>query len=128
TGSPERIIPGWGGTQRLPRLIGRGRALRMILSGEPVNAQTALEYGLVDELVKNPDELLPQALKLLGKFTQKSRRALALAKRAVYHGGELSLNHALDLESEMFGLAWGTPDREEGIAAYMEKRRPDWRE
>jgi enoyl-CoA hydratase len=107
-------------------LIGRGRALRMILSGDPVNAQTALDYGLVDEVVETPAELMPQALKLLSKFSQKSRRALAIAKRAVYHGSEVSLGQALDLESELFGLAWGTEDREEGIAAYMEKRRPNW--
>jgi len=120
------IIPGWGGTQRLPRLVGRVRALKMIMTGEPVNAATALEYGLVDEVVESADELLPAANKLLGKFSQKSRRALAIAKRTVYHGAELNLHQALDLESELFGLAWSTADREEGIAAYMEKRRPNW--
>jgi enoyl-CoA hydratase len=98
----------------------------MILSGEPVNAQTALEYGLVDELVESHADLAPAAQKLLGKFTTKSRRALAIAKRSVHLGGELTLGQALDLESELFGLSWSTLDRTEGISAYMEKRRPNW--
>ena len=122
------VLPGWGGTQRLPRLIGRSRALRMILSGDPVNAATALEWGLVDEVVDGYEDLHPAAVKLLGRFNNKSLRALEIARRAVNEGLSLPLPAALDLESELFGLAWSTPDREEGISAFMEKRRPKWPE
>ncbi len=120
------VLPGWGGTQRLPRLIGQSRALRMILSGDPVNAATGLEYGLVDELVDGFDDLLPAGQRLLGKYTAKSRSAVALARRAVHEGAALPLSAALALEGEIFGLAWGTDDRVEGINAFMEKRKPKW--
>jgi enoyl-CoA hydratase len=122
------VIPGWGGTQRLPRLIGRSRALTMIMAGDPINAQTALEYGLVDEVVDDYEDLLPAGEMMLARFSNKSRSAIALAKRAVYEGGNMSLYDGLALESEVFGMSWGTEDREEGIAAYMEKRKPRWRE
>jgi enoyl-CoA hydratase/carnithine racemase len=122
------LIPGWGGTQRLPRLIGRSRALRMILSGEPVNAQTALEFGLVDELVENHGALEAAALKLLSKFSDKSARSMALAKRAVYSGEGQTMSAGLDHEAELFGQAWATPDREEGLAAYFARRKAQWPE
>jgi enoyl-CoA hydratase len=122
------VIPGWGGTQRLPRLIGRSRALWMILSGDPINAEAALSYGLVDEIVDDYDDLVPAGEKLLGRLGAKSRTAIALAKRAVYEGGNMSLYDGLALESEVFGMAWGTEDRLEGIAAYMDKRKPRWQE
>ena len=122
------LIPGWGGTQRLPRLIGRPRALRMILSGEPLNAAQALEWGLVDELAESFAELRPAAERLLARYQGKSRGALGLAKRAVIEGGQLPLAEGLELESELFGLAWNSPDRAEGIAALLEKRRPRWPE
>jgi len=122
------LIPGWGGTQRLPRLIGKPRAMRLILSGELINAAQALEWGLVDELVERYADLPAAAEKVLVRYQGKSRRALALAKRAVNEGGELSFAEGLELESEMFGLAWNSPDRAEGIAALLEKRRPRWPE
>jgi enoyl-CoA hydratase len=120
------VIPGWGGTQRLPRLIGSSRALRMILTGDPVPAATALEWGLVDELVDGYAELIPAAERLLARFADKSRRAVAVAKRAIHEGGDMPLAQALNLESELFGLAWSTPDRVEGVTALLEKRRAQW--
>lgn len=122
------VIPGWGGTQRLPRLIGRSRALKMILTGEPVNSATALDYGLVDEVVDGYDALLPAGQRLLAKLNGKSRGALAMAKRAVYEGGNMTMEDGLALESEIFGLSWGTEDRVEGIEAYMAKRKPRWKD
>jgi len=98
------VIPGWGGTVRLPRLIGRARALRMILSGDPVNAAKALEYGLVDEVVESFAELHGAAEKLIARYAGKSARAVAAAKRAVSEGAELPLNAALSFESE--ASAW----------------------
>jgi enoyl-CoA hydratase len=74
--------------------------------------------------VDDCDKLLPAGLKLLSKFSAKSRSAIALAKRVVYEGGNMALHDGLALESEIFGLAWGTEDRVEGITAYMEKRKP----
>jgi enoyl-CoA hydratase len=120
------LLPGWGGTQRLPRLIGRPRALRMILSGDPVNAATALEWGLVDEVVDGYAELQGAAEKLLARYAGKSARAVAAIKRSIYDGAELPLDAALSHESVIFGLAWSTPDREEGVQALLEKRRPVW--
>jgi enoyl-CoA hydratase len=115
------IIPGWNGTQLLPRLIGRSRALRMILSGEPVNAETALAWGLVDEVVATPADLMPTAEKLAGKFADKARGALGKAKHAVYTGES-------EHESTVFALAWDSDERKEGIAALIGKRRPVWPE
>ncbi|MCC7476957.1 enoyl-CoA hydratase/isomerase family protein [bacterium] len=122
------LIPGWGGTQRLPRLIGRSRALRMILSGEPVNAATALEYGLVEEVVETHCDLLPAAQKMLSRYSDKSSRIMALAKRAIYGGEDQPLAAGLDHESELFGQAWATPDREEGVEAFYAKRKAQWPE
>ena len=120
------VIPGWGGTQRLPRLIGRPHALRMILTGDPIPAPTALEWGLVDEVVGSYSELIPAAERLLARFADKSRRAVAVARRAIHEGGDMPLAQGLSLESELFGLAWSTPDRIEGVTALLEKRRPAW--
>ena len=122
------VIPGWGGTQRLPRLIGRSRALKMILTGDPVNTATAQDFGLVDEVVDGYADLIPAGEKLIKKLNGKSRGAIGLAKRAVYEGGNMALHDGLSLESEIFALAWGTADRVEGVAAYMEKRRPRWQD
>jgi enoyl-CoA hydratase len=122
------VIPGWGGTQRLPRLIGANRALKMVLSGDPIKASQAEEWGLVDATVESYAELHPTAEAMLGKFAGKSRNAVAIAKRAVWEGLSTSLASGLNLESEMFAQAWGTPDREEGIAAYLGKRKPVWPE
>jgi enoyl-CoA hydratase len=122
------VIPGWGGTQRLPRLIGANRALQMILSGDPIKAAQAEEWGLVDDTVESYAELRPAAAALLAKYSAKSRNAIAIAKRAVWEGLSGDLAHGLNMESEMFALAWGTPDRNEGIAAYLAKRKPVWPE
>jgi len=122
------VIPGWGGTQRLPRLIGHSRALKMILTGDPINAPTALEYGLIDEMVDSYADLPGAGEKLLRKILGKSKSAVALAKRAVNEGSAMSLEDGLTLESQIFSAAWGSEDRVEGISAFIEKRRPNWRD
>ena len=122
------VIPGWGGTQRLPRMIGASRALQMILSGDPIKATQALDWALVDGLVDKYEELPSAAAELLLKYGKKSRNAIAVVKRAVWEGLGTTLAQGLNLESEMFAQAWGTPDRSEGIAAYLEKRKPAWPE
>jgi enoyl-CoA hydratase len=122
------ILPGWGGTQRLPRLVGRQAALRMILTGDPVNAAQAKEMGLVDEVVETYDELPAAAAALLGRFAGKSRNSVGLILRAVNEGLGMPLDQALELESDLFGGAWDSPDRVEGLTALRERRKPSWPE
>jgi enoyl-CoA hydratase len=113
------IIPGWGGTQLLPKAVGSSRALRMILSGEPVNAETAVNWGLVDEVVAAYADLAPAAEKLAGKFADKAKGAFAKAKQSIY--GE-----STEQESTLFAVAWDSDERKEGIEALIAKRRPVW--
>ena len=128
-GQPEvkiGIIPGYGGTQRLPRLIGKGAALKMILTAEMVSAAEALRLGLVDEVVA-PDQLLPRAEQLAQTI---ARRWLpwrfATRIRAVNSGYDLPLASGLELEASLFGLACSTSDKREGAQAFLEKRAPNW--
>lgn len=127
-GQPEvnlGIIPGFGGSQRLPRLVGRTRALELILTGEPINAQEALRIGLVNRVVPH-DQLLQTARDIAAKIADKGPIAIALAKRAVYRGLEMSPRAGNEAEMTYFGLAVGTEDRKEGTRAFLEKRRPKW--
>jgi enoyl-CoA hydratase len=127
-GQPEvnlGIIPGFGGTQRLPRLIGRTRALEMILTGKPISAQEAHRIGLVNHVVP-PDELMVKAAEIANAIAEKGPAAVALAKRAVYAGLELSPRAGNEAEMEYFGQAVATADRKEGTTAFLEKRKPNW--
>lgn len=119
------LMPGWGGTQRLPRIVGKSKALEMILSGEPIAARDAFDLGIVAALFE-PDDLLSGTKKFLTLFTKKSKTAIAVAKRAVTLGLRLSIDDGLDMESELFGLLWSSPDREEGVKAFIEKRKPNF--
>lgn len=127
-GQPEvnlGIIPGFGGTQNLPRLVGRTRALEMILTGEHITAEEALHIGLVNRVLPL-NELLPTAEKLANTIAQKGPLAIALAKRAVYEGLEMSPRAGNETEATYFGLSVGTADRREGTSAFLEKRPPRW--
>jgi enoyl-CoA hydratase len=127
-GQPEvnlGIIPGFGGTQRLPRLIGRTRALEMILTGNRVDAEEAHRLGLVNRVVPQ-EQLMPVAEEMANTIAQKAPLAIALAKRAVYEGLEMSPRAGNDTEMAYFGLAVGTADRKEGTQAFLEKRTPNW--
>lgn len=128
-GQPEinlGIIPGLGGTQRLARLIGKGRALEMILTGEAIDAQEAYRIGLVNNVV--PREQLMAAAKQLGlKLAAKPPIALRAAKDAINLGLEMALPQALELENRLFALCAGTEDKAEGVAAFFEKRKPQWK-
>ncbi|MEO8286799.1 MAG: enoyl-CoA hydratase-related protein [Chloroflexota bacterium] len=127
-GQPEinlGVIPGYGGTQRLARIIGRDRAKGLIFTGERVGAEDALRLGLVDRVVEQAvlmDEAFSLALTLAGK----APRALALAKMAINDGMNLPLEEAIELEAELFGQAVDTADRREGASAFLEKRQPKW--
>ena len=127
-GQPEiniGVIPGAGGTQRLSRAIGKGRAMRMILTGEPITAREAFDAGLVAQLAQ--DELVVEdALALAAAIAQKSPIALRLAKEAVNAAYEMSLTDALALERRLFYLLFASEDQKEGMAAFLEKRSPDF--
>ncbi len=127
-GQPEvnlGIIPGFGGTQRLPRLVGRTRALEMIFTGEPISGEEAYRIGLVDRVVPR-EELLDTAKQIAATIAEKAPLAIALSKRAVYEGLELSPREGNELEMELFGKAVGTEDRREGTSAFLQKRKPNW--
>jgi enoyl-CoA hydratase len=117
------FAPPFGGTQRLPRLIGRKRALAMILTGEPICARQALEFGLVNSVVRH-ETLLDEALALAVKLAQKSPLAIASALGAVTRGLNLPIDEGLAIEANYFARMVPTQDIAEGISAFLEKRRP----
>jgi enoyl-CoA hydratase len=127
-GQPEvnlGIIPGFGGSQRLPRLVGRTKALEWIFTGERISAQEALQWGLVNHVVP-AGELMQRAKDMVDTIAQKAPLAIALAKRAVYHGLDMGPRAGNEAEMTYFGLAVGTADRKEGTKAFLEKRKPEW--
>ncbi len=128
-GQPEinlGIIPGYGGTQRLPRLVGKGRAKWLILTGDTISAQEALRIGLVDFVVPAA-ELMAAAKELAHKIARKAPLALAWAKRCINVGAETDLITACAYEAGQFGLICGTEDRIEGTSAFLEKRPAQFR-
>jgi enoyl-CoA hydratase/carnithine racemase len=128
-GQPEiklGIMPGWGGTQRLPRLVGRGRALEMLLTGEPIDAARALECGLVTRVVPLAD-LRQEALALAGLLARRPPLAVAAIKRAVHVGLDGPLEDGLRREREEFVRLLSSEDAREGLSAFLEKRPPTWR-
>ncbi len=128
-GQPEisiGVIPGAGGTQRLTRAIGKSRAMRMILTGEPITAREAEAAGLVAQIAQ--DELVVEdALALAATIATKSPIALRLAKEAVNAAYEMSLTDALAHERRLFYLLFSSEDQKEGMAAFLEKRSPDFK-
>jgi enoyl-CoA hydratase len=125
-GQPEirlGLIPGGGGTQRLPRLVGAGRALRLILGGDVIDAEEALRIGLVDELAED-DALKARTMALARTLAGYSPVAVRLAKAAVAAAWETPLGAGLALERELFITAFGSDDRKEGVQAFLEKRDP----
>jgi enoyl-CoA hydratase/carnithine racemase len=125
-GQPEvtlGLVPGGGGTQRLPRLVGKGRALQLILSGEMISAQEAFRIGLVNEIVPAA-ELIARAEAILKKIAANAPIAVKLALEAVNKGMETSQSEGLLLEASYFGLCAATEDKKEGTSAFLEKRVP----
>lgn len=120
------IIPGGGGTQRLPRLIGTARARELLFLGEMIDAATAREYGLVNRVVPG-NELLSEAGKLAEKLLAKPPVAQRMLKMAVNNGMNMDLPSALLFELESFLLAFGSADRVEGFRALLEKRKPEFK-
>lgn len=129
-GQPEvtlGLMPGGGATQRLPRLIGTGQAMRLILSGELVDADEAARIGLVEESVPH-DELDDRVYELAGRIAENGPLAVRLARRAVAAAGEMPLGQGIEYEAELFNLLFASDDKNEGIDAFFEDREPDWRD
>ena len=120
------LIPGAGGTQRLPRLVGPGRALRMIMEGRRIKAPEALAIGLVD-VTPTADEFEDVVAAHAGRFAGLATRAVGLAKRAVLRGLDTTLDEGLAIESAAFAEALATEDVREGVTAFLEKRPPAFR-
>ena len=118
-------LPGGGGTQRLPRLVGKGRALQLILSGEMIDAQEAYRIGLVNEIVPATD-LLTRAEAIVNKIAANAPIAIKLSLEAVNKGLETGQAGGLLLEASYFGLCAATEDKKEGTSAFLEKRPPQF--
>ncbi|MCP3663843.1 MAG: enoyl-CoA hydratase/isomerase family protein [Gammaproteobacteria bacterium] len=125
-GQPEvnlGVTPGFGATQRLPRLIGRARAMELLVTGRQLSAEEALQWGLVNQL--HPvDQLDSAALELAKMIQTKGPVAVRLAKQLVQRGQDLDLENACLMESQSFGLTFSTEDQKEGMNAFLEKRNP----
>jgi enoyl-CoA hydratase len=120
------IIPGYGGTIRLPRLVGRGRALELMLTGDMIDADEAFRIGLVNRVVEQ-DALLDSARELVGKIAANGPVAVGLALEAVDRAAGTTMDDALVLESNLFGLLASTTDMKEGMQAFLEKRKAEFR-
>jgi len=127
-GQPEinlGIVPGGGATQRLPRLVGEGQAMRLILSGEIIDAAEARDIGLVDE-VHPEGEFDDRVTELAGRMAGKSPLALEVAKKAVKASSRMDLEDGIEYEAELFAQLFASPDKNEGIDAFLEDRDPEW--
>ncbi len=125
-GQPEinlGIMPGGGGTQRLTRLIGEGKAMEMILTGQIIDAKTAFAIGLVNHVVP-PDQLEAKTMELANSIADKAPIAVRLAKEAVKIASRSNLDEGLRREVDLFALCFATEDKDEGVAAFLEKRKP----
>ncbi|HYX40295.1 MAG TPA: enoyl-CoA hydratase-related protein, partial [Pyrinomonadaceae bacterium] len=128
-GQPEinlGIIPGGGGTQRLTHLVGEGKAMELILTGEIINAQAAHAIGLVNMVVPH-EELEAKTLEIANRIAEKSPIALRLAKEAVKTAARSTLDEGLRREIDLFALCFSSEDKDEGVKAFLEKRKPEFK-
>lgn len=128
-GQPEinlGIIPGGGGTQRLTRLVGEGKAMQLILTGDMIDAAEAKAIGLVNEVVPQA-ELEKYTMELAAKIAERSPVALRMAKESVKSAARMNLREGLDHEIDLFALCFSSEDKEEGVRAFLEKRKPDFK-
>ena len=128
-GQPEvnlGLIPGYGGSQRTTRLVGKGMAMYLCLTGEMIDAQEALRIGLVQKVVPLP-ELMTEAKRVASVIASKAPLAIAACKRVINTGAHLSIDDALELEALEFGTLVDTEDLKEGTGAFLEKRKPVWK-
>ena len=123
-GQPETglgILPGFGGTQRLPRLVGKGRAKELIFTCDQIDAQEAYRIGLVNHVVAK-EELMPTAKEMAKKIISKGSYAVSVAKAAINEGFDMDIQNAVELEANLFGVVNSTHDKTEGMGAFLEKR------
>lgn len=120
------IMPGGGGTQRLTRLIGEGRAMEMILLGDMIGAEDALRFGLVNHVYPT-DQLEAETMKLAEKIAEKAPIALQLCKEAVKFASRSDLDEGLRREVDLFAICFSTEDKKEGVSAFLEKRKPEFK-
>lgn len=128
-GQPEiklGIIPGGGGTQRLTRIIGEGKAMELILTGDFISAEEALRLGLVN-YVYEPEELESKTMELANKIAEMSPVALSMAKASVKNAARMNLRAGLDSEVDLFAICFSSEDKEEGVKAFLEKRKPEFK-
>lgn len=116
------IVPGYGGTQRLTRLVGRGKAIEMILTAKPIDAQEAYRIGLVNQVVPH-EELMPKAIEMAESILKNGQTAIRLAMDLVIRGMDIPLDHSLKLESALSALTIGSPEALERLKAFLEKRK-----
>ena len=128
-GQPEvtlGITPGFSGTQRLSRLVGLGKAKELIFTGNIVGAKEAKEIGLVNEVVE-PDKLMETALEMAKKIASNAQIAVRYSKEAIDRGYQTDINSAIDIEANLFGLCFATEDQKEGMKAFLEKRKAEFK-
>ncbi|SHI48327.1 enoyl-CoA hydratase [Malonomonas rubra DSM 5091] len=129
-GQPEiklGIIPGWAGTQRLPRLIGKGKAKELMFTGDMISAEEAVQLGLANQVVAQ-SALIATAKQMAEKIAAMPQVAISLIKEAVNNGIEMESQKAFSYEAELFGLCFATEDQKEGMGAFLEKRTPEWKD
>ena len=119
------VFPGFGGTQRLPRLVGLGIAKELLATGRQISAEEALRIGLVNKVVKSTD-LVSCCLELAEQISGNSTSAISYGKQAMTQGTETDLSHGLEMEASLFGIVFTTPDQKEGMKAFLEKRKADF--
>lgn len=119
------VIPGFGGTQRLPRLVGIGKAIEMMATGKVMDAQEAFLFGLVN-MVTQPDELMQECCRLAERIEANSVLAVALGKQSILSGAELDLQKGLEYEAGLFAMTFSGEDQKEGMSAFLEKRKANF--
>lgn len=128
-GQPEvnlGLIPGFGGSQRLPRLVGKGKAMELILTGDVLDAAESHKIGLVEKVVPH-EKLMEAAKEMAAKIASKGPAAIRLSKKAIHEGLQVDLDRGLELEAAYFGAVCATKDKLEGTSAFLEKRKPDFK-
>jgi enoyl-CoA hydratase len=127
-GQPEvglGVTPGFGGTQRLPRLIGPGMAKQLLFTGDVIDAAEALRIGLVNAVLPDED-LLPEVMKIARRIVLRGQLAVRFCKTAVNEGMQTDIDRSLTIEEDLFGLCFATNDQKEGMKAFMEKRKANF--
>lgn len=128
-GQPEvglGVTPGFGGTQRLPRLVGLGMAKQLLYTGETIGAEEALRIGLVNK-VTTYEQLMDEAMHIAKMIASRGQLAVRLCKDAVNHGMQVDIGQAMAFEADIFGLCFATQDQKEGMRAFVEKRKADFK-